>query len=190
MSYGPLVKIKAMTAAEICATFELNRQARQLLRDSMPPHEFLEALMSHKQYVAGIDFMAHALPAREAIWWGCLCMQHACGDNLSAPERAASRATAQWVLQPTEENRAAAKAPAEAAGPASPAGALASATNLTVGNAAPPKASPTAPAPFASAKSVATAVKLASVKGDPAGIVDRQRSYFELGIGVAEGRYM
>ncbi len=190
MSYGPLLKIKAMTAAEVCASFELNREARQLLRDSMPPHEFLEALMSHKQYVAGIDFIAHALPARDAIWWGCLCLQDACGNNLSELERAASKATVQWVLQPTDENRAAAKVPAEAAGPATPAGALAAAANLTGGNLAPPKATPTAPAPFASAKSVATAVKLASVKGDPVRIVDRQRSYFELGIGVAEGRYM
>jgi hypothetical protein len=66
-------------------------------------------------------------PAREAIWWGCMCLQHACGDSLSLTEKAACRAAVQWVLQPTEENRAAAKAPADKAGPTNPAGALAAA---------------------------------------------------------------
>lgn len=189
MGDGQLVKIRAATAAEVSAHFDLNKDARQLLRDGMAPREFVEALMANNQYLAGIDFVAHALPAREAIWWGCLCVQHACGDALSAPDWAARRAAVQWVLRPTEENRAAAKAPAEVAGLGSPAGALAAAANQTGGNMAPPKAPPMAPAPWAPAKAVAMAVKLAATKGNPVRIIDRQRSYFELGVAVAEGRY-
>jgi hypothetical protein len=188
MGDGQLVKIKAATAAEVAAHFDLKNEARQFLLEGMAPKEFVDALMANRQYLAGIDFVAHGLPPREAIWWGSLCLQHACGDALSASDWAACRAAVQWVLWPTDENRAAAKAPAEAAGLGSPAGALAAAANQTGGNLAPPKGPPVAP-PFAPPKAVALAVKLAATKGDPARIIDRQRSYFELGIAVAEGRY-
>jgi hypothetical protein len=190
MSKGSLIKVKAATAAEICVHFDLKKEARPLLRDGIGPREFVDALVANKQYIAGIDFIAHALPTREAVWWGCLCLQHACGDNLSASDKTACKAAVQWLLEPTEENRAAAKAPAEVAGPASPAGGLAAAANQTGGSLAPPKAPPMPPGPFVPAKSVAGAIKLASTKVDPVKIVDTHRLFVELGIGVAEGRFV
>lgn len=180
MSHGPLVKIEAPTAAAICAGFDPTKDALALLREGMTPAEFLEALLANRQYVAGIDFLAHALAAREGVWWGSLCVQHACGDNLSAPDRNALRAAVEWVLQPTEANRAAAQAPAQAAGLVSAAGALALVASLK-GNAEPP--------PIPPAKAVANAVKTATTKVEPARIVDTQRLFVELGIGVAEGRF-
>jgi hypothetical protein len=187
VSRGPLTKIQAATAAEICSRFDLKPEARPLLRQGMMPSDFLEALVTKKEYVAGIDFLAHALPAREGVWWGCLCMQHACGGNLSSPEREAAVAAVRWVLQPSEENRAAAKAPAQAAGPASLAGSLAMAASLTGGSLGPPNAPRVPPGPLAPAKPIAAAVKLACTKSDPARILDTQRLFVNLGIEVAEG---
>ena len=189
MEKETLVKVKADTAAEVCASFDLRQEARPLLRDGMGPREFVEALVTNKRYIAAIDFMAHALPAREAVWWGCLCLQHASGGNLSPPDKAACKAAVQWVIEPTDENRAAAQALAQEAGLVSPAGQLAMAANQTGGNIAPPNAPPMAPAPFAPAKAVAGAVKMATTKADPIKIVETQRLYVELGIGVAEGRF-
>jgi hypothetical protein len=179
------MKIEAPTAAEVCARFVLEKQALQLLRNGMAPGKFVEALVANKHYAVAIDFMAHALPTREAVWWGCLCLQHASAGNLSPEDKIACKAAVQWVMQPTEENRAAARAPAEATGPASPSGSLAAAANQTGGTVA----LPVAPVLFASANSVAMAVKLASVKVDPAKIADTQRLFVELGVGVAEGRF-
>ena len=190
MSDGKPIKISAVTASEVCAHFNLQNSARRLLDDRMGPGEFVEALVVSKQYLAGIEFMAHALPAREAIWWGCLCLHYACGNELSASEKAACKAAVRWVLQPIEGNRAAAKAPAEAAGPASPAGALAMAANQTGGSLAPPNLPALPPGPFAPARAVANAVKFASFKGDPVRRADRQRLFVELGMGVAEGRFI
>jgi hypothetical protein len=170
MTNSPLAKITAITAAEICANVDLQKPARQLLREGMNPREFVAALLDNKKYVDAIDFLAHALPVREGIWWGCLCMQHAMGNDLPAPDRAAATAAVLWVIEPTEETRAATKAPAEAAGPASPAGALAAAANL------------------ASAEAIARAVKLASIKTEAPKISKLQGSYVELAIEVAEGR--
>jgi hypothetical protein len=142
MNNQPTVMSQPVTAAHICAHFNLEEETEPLLRDGMGPREFVEALLANKQYAAGIDFMAHALPSREAVWWGCLCLQHACGSSLSTKDKAAAKAALQWVLQPNEENRAAAKAPAEAAGPASPAGALARAAHWTGGSLGPPNGPP------------------------------------------------
>jgi hypothetical protein len=180
VSNGPIFGIEAVTAADICARLDANKEALALLREGMAPEEFVQALMANRQYVYGIDFMAHALPAREGVWWGCLCVQHACGTDLTAPDRAALLAATSWVVWPTEANRAAAQAPAEAAGRASAAGTLAMAANL---------AGTAGPVPLPPAKAVANAVKLATTKDDPARIADTQRLLVELGIGVAEGRF-
>lgn len=191
MSSAPLVKIEARTAAEICVRFLASREARALLHDGMEPGPYLDALLANKQYIAGIDFLAHALPQREAVWWACLCFQHACGNAMSAPDKGAATAAVQWVLQPSDRTRGAAKAPAEAAGPASVAGALAMAAYQTgPGFPATPGGPPTPAPPFGAAKSVAIAVKLACTKCDPARMIESQKSFVELGIALAEGRFM
>ena len=189
MSNTPLVKIRAATAAEVCANFDLKKEAKPLLTNNLSPRAFLDALLANKQYLAGIDFLSHALIPRDAIWWGCLCLQHAMGNNLSDPDKSACKAAVRWVHSPTEENRVAAKSPADAAGAASPAGGLASAAYFTGGNIAPPKAPPMPPPPFAPAKAVAAAVKLATTKADPVKLADTQKIYLELGIALAEGRF-
>jgi len=180
-------KINVSTASEICARFELKQEAQPLLRDEIAPREFVEALAANRQYLAGIDFMAHGLPPREAIWWGCLCLQHASGDNLSELDKAACRAAVKWVLEPFEENRLAAKEPAEKAGQGCPAGALAAASHQTEDQLS--LSDPGRKPSFAPARLVTGAIKLASTKADPSRIVDTHRLFLELGVGVADGRF-
>ena len=179
MSNSPLIKVAAATAEEICVRFDATREARALLRGGMAPLEFLEALAAKKLYVEGIDFLAHGLPSREGIWWGCLCLQHACGDALNPAERTACAAAINWVIRPGDETRLAAKAPADAAGMSSPAGVLAIAAHGGM----PP------PGPYAPARAVAMAVKLAALKSPPTEIIQTQRAYLQLGVGVAAGRF-
>ena len=159
-------------ASEVCARFALKNEARPLLRDGMGSREFAQALVENKQYISGIEFVAHALPAREAVWWGCLCLQHVCGATLSAADKTACRAAVQWVMEPTEQNRSGAQAPAQQAGLASAAGQLALAASQAVSN---------APAPAGSSKAVAAAVKLTSTKADPKIAAETQRLFVELG---------
>lgn len=185
---GTLVKVEAAAAAEVAARLNLNQKARQLLSEGIGVREFIEVLVKNKEYSAAVDFVAHALPAREAVWWGCLCLQYAIGGNLSPQEKAACRAAVEWIMQPTEERRIATQATAQEVGLGTPAGQLAMAVNQT-GNIAPPNAPPIAPAPYAAAKAVALAIMLASTKVEPIKRVETQRLFVELGIGVAEGRF-
>jgi hypothetical protein len=186
---NPLVYATASTAAEICSRVYLDKAALDLLRPGMSPRGFVDALVEKGKYLAGIDFMAHVLPSREAIWWGCLSLHHTCGSKLEPWERRAYRLTVQWVLQPTEANRAATKQPAEVLGPASAAGCLAAAANQTGGSIGPPDAPPIPPSPLAPNRAVAIAVKVASTKVDAPEILRTQRSLIGLGMAVAEGRY-
>lgn len=175
MGTASTVRISAATAAEVCLRFDVPPAARALLADGMEPREFAAALVANKQYAAAVDFLAHGLPAREGVWWAYLCLEHACGVSLSGPELAAVAAGVRWVLQPGEENRAAAKAGAEAVGLGSLPGLLAMAVFQSGVNSG------------ASARSVAVAVKLAATKGDPAKLFDTQRLFVNLGLEVAGG---
>lgn len=186
---APLVNVTAATASEICARLYLDKAALGLLRPGMSPRAFVNALVEQEQYLAAIDFLAHALPSRDAIWWGCLSLQRTCGAKLEPWERRAFRITVQWVLQPNETNRAAAKQPAEVLGPASAAGNLAAAANQTGGSAGPPQGPPVPPSPFAPARAVAVAIKVASAKCEATEIEGTQRSLIGLGLAIAEGRF-
>jgi hypothetical protein len=183
------VRVVAATASEVCARLYLDKAVLALLQPAMSPREFVDALVDNKKYLPAIDFIAHALPAREAIWWGCLSLQRTSGDKLEPWERRGLRLTVQWVLQPSEFNRAATKQPADVLGPASAAGNLAAAASQTGGSVGPPQGPPIPPSPFAPARAVAIAVKVASTKCAPPEIQPTQRALIDLGMGIAEGRF-
>jgi hypothetical protein len=188
MNPEPLKQVNATKATEVCRQFELKEEARPLLGDGLTPREFLDALLADRQYQAAIPFVAHALPQREAVWWGCLCLRHVSGPGLPPAEEAACKAAVQWVLEPTEERRRQARAPGDAVGVGKPAGALALAASWTGGSLSPPNLPAVPPSPFMTAKAVAGAVLLAAAKADPPRITDTQRLFVELGIDVAAGR--
>ncbi len=170
-----------LTANEICGKLTLKREAKALLREKMPAGEYAAALVTSKQYVTGIEYVAQALPVRESIWWGCLCLQEAYGDDLSGADKDACRAAVKWLIEPSEENRFACRQAAEAAGAGSPAASVAAAVFQTGGD----PTLPNAPRPDIAApgRAVANAVKLLCTKRDPVKIVETQRLFVELGMG-------
>jgi hypothetical protein len=134
----------------------------------------VQQLIEGKQYAAGIDLLAQQIGLREGIWWGCLCFQHAVGERMTEMEKSACRAVVQWIAQPNDQLRAAATQALQATGIGNCAGMLVSAVSQ---NGMPP------------ARAIGNAVKLASTKSEPARLLETQRLYLELGIGVAEGRF-
>jgi hypothetical protein len=183
-------KVKAALAAEICGRFELRDGARPLLTPSATPRGFLETLELSGQLPSALSFLAHALPPREAVWWGCLCLRHASAAAPPPAEAAALKAVAEWVLEPTEERRGIAATLAETAGIGTPAGSLATAVAWTGGSLSPPdpQVPKVPPGPWLPAKAVSGAVLLASARADPVRIENVQRSFVQLGRDVAEGR--
>lgn len=169
-----------MTAVDICEYINLPRQARALLTETHTLREFALALEKEKHYVSSIDLLAHGMPVRDAVWWGCLCFRHVKDRGFSLAERAACRAAVQWIIDPSEGNRNAAKPAAEAAGIATAAGALAFSVSQLPANA--PLHTSTLPLALASARAIANSVKMSCTLGDPSRIVYTQRLFVELGI--------
>jgi hypothetical protein len=164
------------TAADICGAFRLGPRARALLGPQLAPGDYLKRLIDGRLYVDAIRLMAHALRRREAVWWACLCTQHAGGGELPPAEGAALKAAVRWVLGPSEERRQAAKKAAAAAGLKTPAGCAAQAAFL---------ADPSSPT--RSAKLVGVGVLLAAARRPAAERTWTYRQFVAVGLDVEAG---
>jgi hypothetical protein len=190
MSLGTLVRISARSAGELCQHVGLGQEARDLLGDDLAPRAFLERLLDGNYYQDAVRFLAHALPKREAVWWGCLCVGHAAHLGGTSQVPAALQAAVQWVVDPSDQNRRAAEWPGGSAQPPSPSGCLAVAAFLSGGGMHPPKVTGASAAPFLAARTVGEGILLAATGGDPAGVVTQLRAFLALGIGIANGKYL
>ena len=111
--------------------------------------------------------VAHALPAREAVWWACMCARHtaAFGAN-PAEEAAACDAAEEWVRRQTDAQRRAAMTLAEGLGFSSPESWAAVAAFWSGDSMSPPDAPKVPPQPHFRGLAAAGCVALAAVRGD------------------------
>jgi hypothetical protein len=188
MSQSVLTKISSKTATDVCGHYEPSKKARKLLRDDLTPQQFIELLLQARQYVDAFDFLAHALPKREAIWWACLGVRHAQGVELPPNEFAALKAAVEWVLEPDEPKRRAAQAAGEAADFGTPAGCAAFAVYGSGGSLTPPNLPEVPPPPYMTAQAVSGSLTMASSQSDSVDPPDIQHELVELGIAIAEGK--
>ncbi len=188
MDQGSLVKVQAKTAAEVCEHYKLSKDARDLLRDGLTPRHFVDLLVQANRYRDAFQFLAHALPRREAVWWACLGIRHAQGSELPPKEFLALKAAVEWVLEPDEPHRRAAQAAGEAADFGTPAGCVAMAVYGSGGSLIPANLPVVPPEPYMTAQAVAGSITMACVQGDPRCMRDLQRELAGLGIEIAEGK--
>ncbi|MCO6454587.1 MAG: hypothetical protein J5I93_04645 [Pirellulaceae bacterium] len=102
------------TTLQICEYLDLEPDARALAKDGQTPDQLLELLTDKDLFAAAVRLQAHLLPRREAVWWGCRCVEATYGDGLPAADQKAVLAARQWALQPGEETRRAAEQAANA----------------------------------------------------------------------------
>jgi hypothetical protein len=98
-------------AADLCKYFTLGEEARKKLEPEMTPEEFLQVLIENKWYSDAIQFVAHYLPKRQAVFWAMTCVKQY-EVEINAEGKAALKATEKWIASSSEENR---KATLEAA---------------------------------------------------------------------------
>jgi hypothetical protein len=104
-----------------------------------------------------VAFGAFLLPRREAVWWGCQCLRALNGSGEDLALVTAER----WVRDPDEATRRAALELWRTGDRRQPGVWIAMAAGHSGGNLAPEGAPPKAPAPYATAIGVKTAVILA-----------------------------
>jgi hypothetical protein len=121
------------------------------------------------------------------VWWACLAARATARPNAPASAEAALAAAEAWVYKPTEENRRAAMALAEAAEFNGPASWAAVGAFWSAGSMAPPEAPVVPPGETLTAAAVTGAVILAAVQQEPEKAEQRYREFLEQGVDIAMG---
>jgi len=176
MPVEQLKKITASSAQEICALaaaagFDLTAP------QGATPAQFLSELLAAKSLNQAVQFLAFALPAREAVWWACQCSRAELREPVPQPLQDALAAAENWVRKPTEEHRRAAMSLAQATDLKSPAAWAAVAAFWSGGSLAPENSPEVPVAPHLLGSAVAGAVMLAAVKTEPR-LADQKRARF------------
>ena len=169
----------------ISAVAELGEEAMALVRPDLHPLDFVATLMAKALYPDAVRFVAHALPKREAVWWGWVCARRAAGDNPLPKIKASLEATEKWIAQPSEDNRRIAMAAAQKAELGTAAGCAGLAAFFSGGSLAPPEAPVVPPGEFLSAKAVSGAVIFAAVAKEPERAPERFKSFVAQGVEVS-----
>lgn len=151
-----------MKAIEVTRYVTLGENAKKLLTPEMPATEYIDLLAAKELHTDAVQFIAHYLPKRQAVWWAMGCVRQAYSE-FSPEQDAALKITERWIAEPTEENRQAALKAADVADSTTPAGMTALAAHYS--DALPPTADPNtnAKAYFMTAKLVSGAVMLSAM---------------------------
>lgn len=170
----------------VASVAELSEGAIALLSGEMQPSDYVSLLLEKKLYPDAVRFVAHALPKREAVWWAWVCARRVAGSSPPPKIKAALEATEKWIAQPSEENRRAAHAAAQAAEFSTPAGCAGLAAFFSGGSLAPPHAPPVPPGEHLTAKAVSGAVIFAAISPEPEKAPEKFQNYVTQGLEVAK----
>ena len=81
-------------AADLCKYFTLGDEAKAALTPEMTPDDFLQLAVENKWHSDAVQFLAHYLPKRQAVFWAMSCTRQA------EPEPAAPAETALKSAEP------------------------------------------------------------------------------------------
>ena len=151
----------------------------------------LEALARLEQaglLIEATRLVAHAMPAREAVWWACACSRHTAPSGANpAAETTVREAAEEWVRRQTDEQRRAAMKQAETAGFGSPEAWAAVAAFWSGDSMAPSEAPKVPPQPHFTGLAVAGAVALAAARGPAARRETRLQRFLVSAKDIASG---
>lgn len=144
----------------------LSEDARALMAAGLAPVAYVERLLAKELHEDALVFTAHVLPARDLIWWGCLCAWKDVRPEPLPKEAEAFRASLRWIQKPGEETRRAAGVAAEVAGVDTPAGAVAQAVFASGGTLSAPGLPEAPPPPEMMPSCIVGGLRLAAAQED------------------------
>lgn len=133
-----------------------------------------------------VAFLAHALPKREAVWWGLLCIWDVRRPAASASEERAYRALVRWLQEPSEEHRRDVEAAGKALHRSNLAAHLARAAFVSGGSVLAPGAGSAPPKPHLTALLVRKILNVAATLAAPLDPELRLTSFLRVGLEIAE----
>jgi hypothetical protein len=183
----PLQKLSAANLDGVLAVAYLKPEARALIAGCGTVPEALERLENGKLLRQAVRLVAYALPAREAVWWACMCASYTAPGDLPENDRGAMDAAEAWVRRPSDETRSAAAARAEAADVKTPevwAATAAAWSGEPATSSDPPRRVPSRKVP---GTAVVSAVIQASLRATPRRSRTRLERFLESGHDIASG---
>lgn len=174
--------------AQVMPHLQLDEHGRSALAGCKNAVEALDRLEQAGLLVEATRLVAHALPAREAVWWACACSRHTAASGNDPEQEAKVRSAAEeWVRKQTDEHRRAAMKEAETAGFGSPEAWAAVGAFWSGDSMAPPEAPKVPPQPHFPGLAVAGSVALAAVRGPAARRDDRLTRFLASAKDIATG---
>ncbi len=174
--------------ARVLAHVQLDAQGSAALAGCAGTAEALDRLERGGFLIEATRLIAHALPAREAVWWACMCARHTAASGADPAAGAVVRAAAEeWVRRQTDAQRRAAMREAEAAGFSSAEAWAAVAAFWSGDSMAPPEAPKVPPQPHFTGLAVAGAVAIAAARGEATRREARLRRFLIAGRDIAAG---
>ncbi|MFH5926818.1 DUF6931 family protein [Roseomonas xinghualingensis] len=145
----------------------LDERGQEVLAGAESAAAALAALEKAQLLDEAMRLAAQALPAREAVWWACMCSRHTAASGARPEAEAALRDLAEeWVRRQGDAQRRAAMAAAQASGFDSPEAWAAVGAFWSGDSMAPPEAPKVPPEPHFRGLAVAGSVALAAARGD------------------------
>ncbi|HUN44762.1 MAG TPA: hypothetical protein VMU81_31130 [Acetobacteraceae bacterium] len=182
-----LTKLTGKGLAPLQPLLKLPEAAAAAVQGCQLATEALDRLEAGGFLMEAARLLAHALPRREAVWWTCMCASHTEPPDLPEADRSARAAAEQWVRQPNDQNRIAAKQQSDATGQSTPESWAAMAV-FFCGESITPEGQPKVPPkPHIAGRTLGGAVVLAAVRTDPKRQQDRLRQFLESGRSIAAG---
>ena len=148
----------------------------------MTPEQFLQTADEKRWHPDAIQFLAHLLPKRQAVFWAMTCVRQS-GAELTPQGEAALKGTESWIANPSEENRQSTLKLAEEADSATPAGATALAAYYSSGLPQTPEPRANAKAYFMTAKLSAGAVLMAAASNREQ-VLERLEAFVDKGLEI------
>jgi hypothetical protein len=182
-----LTKLAGKDLAPLQPLLKLVDEAAEAVEGCQSVSEALDRLEHGGFLMEASRLLAHALPRREAVWWTCMCARHTEPADLPEADRKARAAAEQWVRQPNDSNRIAAKQQSDATGLSTPESWAAMAV-FFCGESITPEGQPIVPPkPHIAGRTLAGAVVLSAVRTDPKRQKDRLQRFLESGRNIAAG---
>ncbi len=182
-----LVKVQALTAAELLKNFDVSEEAEEHLVPDTAPEVSIDRLMEAGLYPDAIKLLAHGLPKREAVWWACLAARDIQNPQTDDDNINALLAAESWTMKPSEEARLKCKALGEKTKHKTPASWAATAASWCHGSLAAEGEPVIEPPDHLYAHAVAGSVTLAAVLSDPVDPGERFIRYLKQGLDLARG---
>jgi uncharacterized protein DUF6931 len=176
-----------LTTGDIAVAAKLSEKGQALISEDLGPSRFVDLLEAQELFRDAIQFLAHGLPIRIAVKWGCTCSRELLPPDQIETAKASLEAAEGWLNSPADETRWIARNAAEESNMASPVDLIAMAAFFSGGSVAPPEAPMTPPPPYIANKLAAGGIELAVLSQAPEKSAERFRRTLQLSREIVKG---